>query len=97
VEGFGLPVLEAMRRGVPVACSAGTSLEEVAGDAALLFDPHDAGQIADAITRLLDGDDLRANLIARGHARCREFTWEATARATLATYRRAVAQRSGGR
>ena len=48
-EGFGLPVLEAMARGVPVACSNASSLPEVAGDAALLFDPHDEGAIAAAI------------------------------------------------
>ena len=53
-EGFGLPVLEAMARGVPVACSDASSLPEVAGDAALLFDPLDPRAIADAISRLLD-------------------------------------------
>ena len=52
-EGFGLPVLEAMARGVPVACSNASSLPEVAGDAALLFDPHDERAIAAAIERLL--------------------------------------------
>jgi glycosyltransferase involved in cell wall biosynthesis len=97
MEGFGLPVLEAMRRGVPVACSAGTALEEVAGDAALLFDPHDTDEIAGAIDRLLEDGALRAELVRRGHARCLEFTWEATARATLATYRRAVEGRGARR
>jgi glycosyltransferase involved in cell wall biosynthesis len=94
VEGFGLPVLEAMRRGVPVACSAGTALEEVAGDAALLFDPHDTAALATAIDRLLGDAALRTELVDRGLARCRQFTWEATARATLDTYRRAIAQRA---
>ena len=68
MEGFGLPVLEAMRRDVPVACSAGTALEEVAGDAALLFDPHDTAQIAGAIDRLLEDAELRADLVRRGRA-----------------------------
>ena len=57
-EGFGLPVLEAMRRGVPVACSDRSTLPEVAGDAALLFDPERVQAIADALTRLLDDDGL---------------------------------------
>jgi glycosyltransferase involved in cell wall biosynthesis len=96
VEGFGLPVLEAMRRGLPVACSADTALEEVAGDAALLFDPHDTAALVAAIERLLADAELRADLTRRGHARSRAFSWEATARATLDTYRRAVAQRAGG-
>ena len=52
-EGFGLPVLEAMARGVPVACSNASSLPEVAGDAALLFDPHDERAIAAALETLL--------------------------------------------
>ena len=56
-EGFGLPVLEAMARGVPVACSNASSLPEVAGDAALLFDPHDERAIAGAIEALLSQDD----------------------------------------
>src|SRR5205807_4900370 len=66
-EGFGLPVLEAMARGVPVACSNASSLPEVAGDAALLFDPHDERAIADALERVLRDEDLRATLTARGH------------------------------
>jgi glycosyltransferase involved in cell wall biosynthesis len=90
-EGFGLPVLEAMARGVPVACSDASSLPEVAGDAALLFDPHDETQIASALARVLHDEELRARLRARGEARAREFTWERTARLTLETYARALA------
>ena len=96
-EGFGLPLLEAMRRGTPVACSDRSALPEVAGEAALLFDPGDPGAIAAAIDRLLDSEELRRELSKRGRARCREFTWERTARATLASYRRAIADRAGGR
>ncbi len=90
-EGFGLPVLEAMARGVPVACSNASSLPEVAGDAALQFDPHDTPAIATSLKRLLDDPALAAGLIARGHERVREFTWQRTARLTLDSYARALA------
>jgi glycosyltransferase involved in cell wall biosynthesis len=90
-EGFGLPVLEAMARGVPVACSNASSLPEVAGEAALLFDPRDEPAIAAALRRLLDDPELRERLRARGLARVAEFTWDRTARLTLESYRRALA------
>jgi glycosyltransferase involved in cell wall biosynthesis len=93
-EGFGLPVLEAMARGVPVACSNASSLPEVAGDAALLFDPHDEATIAEALRRLLDDPPLRESLRARGLVRVKEFTWERTARLTLESYRRTLASAS---
>jgi len=93
LEGFGLPVLEAMARGVPVACSDRTALPEVAGDAALLFDPDDLEAVTDAVARLLRDVPLREELVARGLARARQFTWDATAAATLESYRRAVAER----
>jgi glycosyltransferase involved in cell wall biosynthesis len=89
-EGFGLPVLEAMNRGVPVACSDASSLPEVAGDAALLFDPHNDEAIAQALERVLYDATLRETLIVRGHARAREFTWERTARGMLLSYARAL-------
>ena len=88
-EGFGLPVLEAMARGVPVACSDRSSLPEVAGDAALLFDPADAAQIAAAIERLLYEPGLAERLSAAGRAQAATFTWQRTAELTLDAYRRA--------
>ena len=92
-EGFGLPVLESMARGVPVACSNASSLPEVAGEAALLFDPHDEAAIAGALRRLLDDAALCEQLRASGLARVREFTWDRTARLTLESYRRALGAR----
>ncbi|MGH2845931.1 MAG: glycosyltransferase family 4 protein, partial [Thermoleophilaceae bacterium] len=92
-EGFGLPALEAMARGVPVCCSDTSSLPEVVGDAGLLFDPHDVESIRGAIERLLGDRDLATRLGRCGRRRARDFTWRRTAEATLATYRRAVAGR----
>jgi glycosyltransferase involved in cell wall biosynthesis len=93
IEGFGLPVLEAMRHGTPVACSRQSALPEVAGDAALLFDPQDQQSVTDGVRRVLGDEGLRAELIAAGLERVREFTWRRTAELTLATYRRALAAR----
>jgi alpha-1,3-rhamnosyl/mannosyltransferase len=92
-EGFGLPLLEAMGRGVPVACSNVSALPEVAGDAARYFDPADSHQIGAALIDLLDDRGLRERLSARGRAREAELTWGATARATLDSYARAWAAR----
>ena len=92
-EGFGLPVLEAMARGVPVACSGRASLPEVAGDAAILFDPENVGAIRGALERLLSDADLRAWLGAAGRERAATFTWKRTAELTVASYERALASR----
>src|SRR4051794_29044169 len=92
-EGFGMPVLEAMRRGVPTACADATSLPEVAGDAALLFDPRSVDAIRAAIATLL-GDRQRAAELARaGPERAELFRWEQTAEAVWESYGRAVVGR----
>jgi glycosyltransferase involved in cell wall biosynthesis len=90
-EGFGLPVLEAMARGTPVACSDTSSLPEVAGEAALYFDPLDVAAIARSIESLLQDVALRARLRRAGLERAQRFTWEQTAHATLESYDRALA------
>ena len=94
IEGFGLPVLEAMARDVPVACSNRPALPEVVGDAAVLFDPEDQSAVTAAINRLLTDNDLRSRLVALGRERVRLFPWERTAEATVASYRRAVEARA---
>ena len=89
-EGFGLPVLEAMQCGTPVIAGNRTSLPEVAGAAALLFDPFDTRALAEAIGRIIDSPDTRAELRVKGLERARNFSWTATARLTLQAYERAL-------
>lgn len=86
-EGFGLPPLEAMANETPVVTSNLSSLPEVAGDAALLVDPYDVDSIADGIRRAVTDEPLRQQLIAKGRARAREFSWPRAAADTLAVYR----------
>ncbi len=82
-EGFGLPILEAMASGVPVACSNTSSLPEVAGDAAVFFDPMDEAAIEDALRRLLTNPELRQRHVRLGLERAGQFSWEKCARQTL--------------
>ncbi len=93
-EGFGLPVLEAMQRGTPVASSDATSLSEVVGGAALVFDPTDTAAIAGAIEQLLGDPALREEVVRSGRKRAAEFSWQKAARKTLAVYERAMQARA---
>lgn len=93
-EGFGLPVLEAMVRGVPVACSDIPALTEVAGDAVLSFPPLRPTAIAAALERLIVDPALALRLSAAGRERAARFSWTRAAEMTLACYRRTV--HSGG-
>jgi glycosyltransferase involved in cell wall biosynthesis len=90
-EGFGIPPLEAMTCGVPVAASTGGALPEVLGDAALSFDPLDVDAIASAIERIVEDDTLRSCLRMRGYSRAREYTWERSAFAALGLFERVAA------
>jgi glycosyltransferase involved in cell wall biosynthesis len=86
MEGYGLPVLEAMACGTPVACAEAPGLTEAAGDCALFFNPNDPDTVADALQKILADSDLRANLRTRGLARAQSQTWQKVAEATLAVY-----------
>lgn len=85
-EGFGLPPLEAMACGTPVVTSTVSSLPEVAGDAALLVNPTDVDELAQAIARVLDDGDLRRRLSAKGVERAGSLTWRAAAKSLLEIY-----------
>jgi len=88
LEGFGLPVLEAMRCATPVLTSNVSALPEVAGDAALLVDPRSVEEVEAALRRLAGEPELRADLVARGLRRAEGFSWTRTARQTLHVYQR---------
>ncbi len=88
LEGFGLPPLEAMAAGVPVASANTGSLPEVLGTAALFFDPTDERAMATALNALITDPSLRATLVTRGHENVKRFSWDRAAHATAAVYQR---------
>ena len=90
IEGFGLPVIEAMAAGCPVVCSNATSLPEVAGEAGLLFDPLDAESAAEHLIALANDADLRTSLTKRGLLRAAKFSWKTHVEQLLGIYRSLV-------
>jgi glycosyltransferase involved in cell wall biosynthesis len=92
-EGFGLPVLEAMARGVLVACSAIPVLSEVAGEDAQMFDPHDPASVASAIEKVLAGGEALERRRASARARAARHTWATSAMQTLRAFDEATAER----
>lgn len=95
-EGFGLPVVEAMRAGCPVLCSREAALPEVAGEAAVYFDPRRSGQIDQAMEELLMRPGLRQELVAAGRRRAGRFCGRRLAEETIALYERCAGRRSEG-
>ncbi len=89
-EGFGLPVIEAMACGTPVACSRSSSLEEIAEGCGLLFDPENPAQIAQCLEKLAMDDDLRSKLRAAGLAHAASFTWERSVGETVAVWKKTI-------
>lgn len=85
-EGFGVPPIEAMACGAPVITSNTSSLPEVVGDAALLIDPYNSGELAGAILRVLENEQLRDELRQKGYARAQHFTWPKSASKMLSVY-----------
>lgn len=92
-EGFGLPVLEAMACGVPVACSRAGSLPEVAGEAAIFFDPTQEQEIETAIERLVEDRALRQECVQKGLMQAQRFSWRLTAQRTLEVLRAAAGEK----
>lgn len=86
-EGFGIPILDAMARGVPVVTSRRSATQEVAGDAALLVDPTDVSQLAAALRQIADDDALRGRLVEQGLDRVKKFDWDTAVRKTRAVYK----------
>jgi glycosyltransferase involved in cell wall biosynthesis len=92
-EGFGLPLLEAMASRTPIAASASSALPEILQDAALFFDPKDPEDMAEKIMRLLNDEELRVELMAKGSQRVSDFDWEKTAEQTLSIYQAVVGEK----
>jgi glycosyltransferase involved in cell wall biosynthesis len=90
IEGFGLPVLEAMSSGTPMICSRAASLPEVGGDAVLYFDPGNVEELTETLEHLLGSTELQSDLRQRGLKRAAQFTWDESARKHTEVYRRVL-------
>lgn len=89
-EGFGLSVVEAMDAGVPVVCSRTQALVEVAGDAAVYFDPFDVDDIADKLLETFNSKSIQRELVAKGNIRVKKYSWEKTAKETIKVYKQTL-------
>ncbi len=87
-EGFGIPPLEAMSYGCPVICSNTSSIPEIVGDAAILFDPYSLESISNSIETVLSNNELRSTLISKGFEQIRKFSWEKCAKETFDVYKK---------
>lgn len=86
-EGFGIPIIEAMAAGIPVVCSDIPVLREISGDAALFCDPKNSQSFAENISKILDDENLRNNLIEKGRNAAQKYSWQKTAEKTLEIYK----------
>ena len=93
-EGFGLPILEAMSYGLPVITSDVSATKEVAGDAAILVDPHNISEISEAMRRVMEDEETARVLIQKGHQRASQFSWDKCAQQTWAVYQEALSERA---
>ena len=89
-EGFGIPLLEAMSLGCPIVCSNTSSLPEVVGDAAELFNPYDESVMREAIERVVSNPEYTTSLIEKGRRRAKLFSWEKCAKETLNVYSKII-------
>lgn len=89
-EGFGIPILESFSQECPVLCSNTSSLPEVAGDAAIFFDPNDLSSMSSAIDKIISSTDLRMSLIKKGNERLQKFSWNKCALETLNVYKKII-------
>jgi glycosyltransferase involved in cell wall biosynthesis len=89
-EGFGLPILESMSCGTPVAAANNSSIPEISGDAAILFDAKDTQELSQVITQVLTDENVRTTLIQKGLERSATFSWEKCARETLSVYKKVL-------
>ena len=87
-EGFGMPPLEAMSFGCPVACSNTGSIPEIVGDAGIYFDPYDIQSISESIKRILSDERLRSSIINKGFQRLKKFSWDKCAAETFEVYKK---------
>lgn len=92
-EGFGLPGLEAMRHGAPVASSDATCLPEILGDGALYFDPNSVEDISEKISQVIDSQSTRQNLVKRGAQQVAKYSWQRMAEQTLSVYESVLTRR----